>query len=161
MVVKLLERKEILHDSREFYIKEAGWRETRDLHQLFKEVFSDNWRGVPSSKFVLVALDKKSGKVIGGIESAVDTKLASADEKSFVISPEFRDKGVGTALLQTMHNELKRLGVRKVTTIPTEKSWNIFRNEGYDYPPAMKAELRIRNLDETAYTDGAKLVKRL
>ena len=160
MAFKFL-NKETIHDSEEFHIKEAGWRETRELHQVFKDAFSDKWKGVPSSKFVLVALDKKSGKVIGGIESAVDIKLALADEKSFAVSPEFRDKGVGTALLQTMHNELKRLGVRKVTTVPTEKSWNIFRKHGYDYPPAMKAELRIRNLDEKGYAEGAKLVKLL
>ena len=82
--------------------------------------------------------------------------------KSFAVLPEFQGKAfVGTTLLRTMSAELKKIGITKVKTIPTERSWNILRDHGYDYPSAMKAELRIRNLDETAYTDGATLVKRL
>jgi N-acetylglutamate synthase-like GNAT family acetyltransferase len=160
MAFKLFDKKGILHESQEFYIKEAGWRETMELHKLFQEAFT-NWKGVPSSKFVLVAVDKQMNKVIGGIETTIDKKLESAEEKSFAVLPQFRDKGAGTALLRAMHEELRKMGIKTVTVIPTEKSWNIFKGHGYYYAPAMKAELRIRNLAEDEFAEGARLVKRL
>jgi N-acetylglutamate synthase-like GNAT family acetyltransferase len=159
MVVKLLGNR-VLYASEEFYIKEAGWRDTRELHQLFKETFSEDWKGVPGSKFTLVALDKQN-HVIGGIERAIDKKTSTAEGVSFAVLPEFRGRGVGTALLKTMDAELKKMGIEKVITLPTESSWNIFRKNGYDYPPDVKAELRMRNVDEKEYIPGERLMKKL
>jgi N-acetylglutamate synthase-like GNAT family acetyltransferase len=162
MVVKLLERKEILHDSGEFYIKEAGWRETKELHKLFRETFADDWKVPPGDKFVLIAIDKNTNKIIGGIERRVDIKSASAKGVGLAVLPEFRKKQhIGTVLLETMDAELKKMGIKEVVTMPTDKSWSIFRKHGYDRPDEVKEELRMKNADEKERIAGEKLVKKL
>jgi GNAT superfamily N-acetyltransferase len=161
MVVRFFEKKEILHDAEQFYIKEAGWRETRELHQLFRDTFSDDWKAPPGGKLVLIAIDKNTNKIIGGIERAVDLKSASAKGDSLAVPPEFRKQHIGTALLEAMDAELKKMGIKKVITMPTEKSWNIFRKHGYDRPDEVKEELRMRNADEKEHIPGEKLVKKL
>src|SRR5271157_4081972 len=142
MVVKLLGRKEILHDAEEFYIKEAGWREKKELHQLFRETFSHDWKAPPGGKLALIAVEKNANKIIGGIERTVDVKSSSAEQGSLAVLPEFRKRHIGTALLETMDEELKKIGIRKVSIMPTEKSLNIFRKHGYDRPDEVKEELR-------------------
>lgn len=160
MVFKFL-RKENLYDSEEFYIKEAGWSEARELHQLFRQTFFGDWKGLPGSKYVIIAVDKNMNKIIGGIEATLDMRSTSADGFIAVL-PEFRDKGIGKALLGTMEAELKKMGIEKVNTMPqNEKAWSILMKRGYDYTPETKADLRLRNIDEKEYMPGERLVKRL
>jgi predicted N-acetyltransferase YhbS len=161
MVFKFLEKTEVLYQSEEFCIKEASWNEARKLHNIFRETISlaGPWTESPGKKLTLVAIDNETKAVIGGLESAVNMKLASADLASFAVLPEFRKTAsIGTKLLETTLEELKKNGIKQVTATPTDKSWKIFRDHGLDYPPALKDEIRKKHLDESGCVEGAKMV---
>jgi len=162
MAFKFLEKKAVLSESEEFCIKEASWNEARELHNIFRKTISlvGPWKESPGKKLTLVAIDNKTKNVIGGLESTVDMKLASADLASFAVLPEFQKTTarVGTKLFETMIDELRKKGIKQVTATPTTKSWKIFKKHGLDYPPALKDEIRQRLLDENGCVEGAKMM---
>jgi len=160
MVLKLAER--ILQDSDTFYIKEASLKEAQELRSIFRSVFSEDWSPMIGRKFILVAVEKQSNKVIGGIQRVVDIDSASAKGDALAVLPEFRNKGVGSSLLKVMDAELKKMGVREVNTVPgDEDAWDFFRKRGYNYETSVREGLRLQNKDENEYLPSFRLVKRL
>jgi GNAT superfamily N-acetyltransferase len=150
----------VLSESEKFIIKEASPREREKLYNIFRELMPSRWRFSGSfhwDTLTIVALDKEANnRVIGGMERAIFLDKHFAEGVGFAVLPDFQEHGVGTELLKTIDNKLKRLGVERVITAPTEKSLKIFRENGYEWDPKTKAYLKETGEDERVFIGNAK-----
>jgi GNAT superfamily N-acetyltransferase len=136
----------VLHDSENYCIREAAPDEVEPLLKMFKKDMSKKWvdqyHNLPGKKFALVALDKETNKVIGGIERVVDFDTGNATGVGFAVLKDFRRRGIGITLLKVMDDELKNMGVTCITTVPTSKNAAEFLKEnGYEYEEFIKSFL--------------------
>jgi ribosomal protein S18 acetylase RimI-like enzyme len=141
----------VLHDSENFYIKEANPREKAELYRIFSNAMLGSCVDSPHD-LILVAIDKETKKVIGGIKRSIDVKLHRADGEGFIVLPEFQGKGIGTALAEVTDKELKERGVRHVRlAVGSEEAWKIFRKIGYRYTPFVESLLKSEGKDTNEF----------
>ena len=64
--------------------------------------------------------------------------------------PEFRQKGVSTAMLYEIHRCVSEMGIRKMILVPSFMAWNFYTKRGYDtiahfstFLPSEKAKLEL------------------
>ncbi|MEM3556068.1 MAG: GNAT family N-acetyltransferase [Candidatus Micrarchaeia archaeon] len=144
----MIAENKILYESANFLIKEATPADRKALYKLYKEVLFENPSDSVGKKLILVAVDKKTNQVIGGIERAVDTESGYAQGIGFAVSPKFQGMGIGTKLLEVMDDELRRMGIKHITTLPSsEESWKIFKKHGYRYVAAVEEWLKQTGQD--------------
>jgi GNAT superfamily N-acetyltransferase len=158
----------VLHDSESYCIREAAPDDVEPLLKMFKKDMSTKWvdqyHNLPGKKFALVAVDKETNKVIGGIERVVDVESGNATGVGFAVLKDFRKKGIGTTLLKVMDEELKNMGVKCITTLPvSKKGWKILKENGYEYEEFIKAFLSAagRSGRFVGGISGAKMKKYL
>jgi GNAT superfamily N-acetyltransferase len=142
MAYKLAEGR-VLHDSESYSIHEATPDEVETLLKIFKKDIYAKWidyhHNLPGKKVALVAVDKEMQEVIGGIERVVDVEKGSATGVGFAVLKDFRKRGIGTTLFRVMEEELGRMGVKCVTTVPVSKEAAEFLKEnGYEYKEFIK-----------------------
>jgi GNAT superfamily N-acetyltransferase len=147
----------ILLDAENFFIRKATPDEKDELHRLFT---GKNWWPFPDRALILVAIDKKTGNMIGGIERDINRiEEHYAGWGGLVVLPDFRDKGIGTALFKTMNRELEAMGVNRIEIYAvSEYGWRIARKEGYRYNEEAKAYLKEKGLPEDKFLKNEKLV---
>jgi len=143
-------QKKTLFEAEKFLIREASPKEVEALRKIYREVLFEDPVDNVGKKLILVAIDKKTNEVIGGMERAIDVNSGYAQGIGFAVSAKSQSMGVGTNLLKVMDEELKNIGIKHITTLPSsEASWKIFKSNGYEYPPAVKAYV-----DETIKETG-------
>jgi len=129
MVYKIAQER-ILHESERFYIREAKPAELDVLHAIFEENLGDIGRG--GNKLTLVALEKGTNNVIGGIERGIDISSGTAWGLGLFVLPQFRKLEIGRTLVRVIDEELEKRGVREVMTVPQDDDVHkFFENCGY------------------------------
>jgi GNAT superfamily N-acetyltransferase len=153
----------ILHDAEEFRIRKATPAQRDELRKLFEEHIDKNWWPLPDRALTIAAIDKKTGKLIGGIERDINNiKEHYASGAGLVVLPDFRDKGIGTALAKTMDKELEAMGVTRVSiVVASDDAWKIYRKEGYEYDAKTKAYLKEKGLPEDRFVEKLPMTKEL
>jgi len=156
MVEKKAEER-VLHEAENFFIRKANSDEKDEMHRLFTE---KNWWPFPDRALILVAIDKKTGNMIGGIERDINNiEKHYAGGGGLVVLPDFRNKGIGTALFKAMERELEAMGVNHIEIYAiSEYGWRIARKEGYEYNEKAKAYLKEKGLPEDRFLKNEKLV---
>ena len=160
MAYKLAEGR-VLHNSEEFYIRKTNLTDEDEIDEMFGKYLHAHRVGLPGS-IALVAIDKKTGNIIGVVERVANVKEHFAHGVGFIVDAEFHKRGIGTALAKAMDNELKNIGIKHVTTIATsEGAWKILRENGYEHSAETKAELKKKGLPEDKYVEPVQMVKEL
>jgi GNAT superfamily N-acetyltransferase len=136
MAYKMLEGR-VLFESEKFRIKEAAPAERDALDNMLKKfLYDDSWHRSTFSlpHLTIVAVDKETNKVIGGIDRELNTLGKIANGEGLIVLPEYRREGVGRKLLEEMDGALKKMGMRRVETMPNdENAWEFFKENGYEY----------------------------
>jgi GNAT superfamily N-acetyltransferase len=159
MAFKMAEER-VLHNAKEFYIRKANPSEKEALHEMFKKYIDKKWWAPSENALTLVAVEKKNGRVIGGIEREVDMKECCAEGSGLVILPEFQGKGIGGLLVQAIDSELREMGIKHITIIAgSEGAWKIFTKNGYRYPPDIKANLKKDGIPEDKFVKPVLMVR--
>jgi len=131
----------ILHETEEFCVRKAKPEEAEELRKLINKYVYHRKLGLferlvgerlSHSNLSLVAIEKGTGKVIGGIEAKVDAKEHSAGGIGLAVLPEWRHRGVGTALAEAGERKLEEMGMRVVEALVASKyAYKIARKQGY------------------------------
>jgi N-acetylglutamate synthase-like GNAT family acetyltransferase len=154
----------ILFESEKFLIKEANSHEKEELHNIFRKLVPMRWDEFDSIKekvilVTLVAIDKETNGVIGGVERILSSDKRFAGGVGLAVLPDFQRHEIGTKLLQEMDKELKRMGVEIIIVVPNEKSWKILRENSYEWDP--KTEAYLKAMGQGGFVSDSKMVKYL
>jgi N-acetylglutamate synthase-like GNAT family acetyltransferase len=160
MAYKMKEER-VLHNAVEFCIRKAKLSEEDEIDEMFGKYLHAHRVGLPGS-IALVAIDKKTGNIIGVVERVANIKEHFAHGVGLIVDAEFHKRGIGTALVKAMDNELKNMGIKHVTTIATsEGAWKILRENGYEHSAETKAYLKENGLPEDKFVEAVQMVKEL
>jgi N-acetylglutamate synthase-like GNAT family acetyltransferase len=150
----------ILHDAEEFYIRKAKPSEQEKLHEIFRGYYNVIWWYPHKNALSLVAIDKKTGRLIGGIEREVDKEECCAEGAGLAVLPDFQKRGVGASLVHAIDNELEKMGIKNIKTVASsEGSWKIFRKQGYHYTPAEEWELKMKGVPKDKFVEPVEMFK--
>ena len=126
----------------EYIIEHWSWTKEM-LEELVKPCLSDN-NGVP---FILIA--KEEGKPIGLILAAKDNAAVSKEYSPWLlllyVKKEYRNKGIGTTLLERACEELKRCGYDTVY-LDTVKYADYYRKRGWTFLGTKPWKDKITNI---------------
>jgi len=150
--------KRILYDAEDFYLRETKPTERKELQKLFEKHIQLE---LPERVLSIVAIDKKTGKLIGGILR--DMKRMEehiADGAGLVVLPTYHKKGIGTELVKAMEKKMEENGITYISVrVLSEYAWRIYRKLDYTYDAETKACLKRNGLPEDTFVIGADMVK--
>lgn len=115
----------------------ASWRDTLSLHQLEKVCFPlDSWPlfdiiaalSFPNMvRLKAIVGNQLIGFILGDIRPPNDLAWIA----SIAVHPDFRNQGIGTALLQRCEAQLKTQRVRLSVRISNETAIHLYKHLGY------------------------------
>ena len=73
---------------------------------------------------------KEGDEIIGYLALHIHTKDL-AEIRSFIVTQEYRHKGIGTALVTQAKKEAKRLGIERILTLTYANLKSFFHKEGF------------------------------
>jgi len=158
MAHKQAEQRTLL-DAENFSIRKATTAERDEVRELFERYVDPHWWPLPDRSLTIVAIDKQTGKLVGGVERDINNiENHYAGGGGLVVLPDFQHKGIGTALFKAMERELEAMGVTRIEIYAvSEYGWRIARGQGYEYDEKTRARLKEGGLPEDRFVKNEKL----
>lgn len=113
----------------------------------------ETWKAELESRhtwYLVVVAQREPSRVVGyaGLFSLPGSK--DADVQTIAVAPEARGGGVGRRLIELLHDEARRRGVREVfldVRVDNERAQNLYRSFGYEEVGIRKGYYQPDNVD--------------